>query len=231
MIGILTSLPIEAGCLTSKRLRVGQTIALNEKVLLHISGIGASRAKIGAYNLVTQGVTSLISWGTAGGLAKDLQAGQLIIPKKIVDQNNHSFITDTELRNHFHEILHHRITICNETLLQSNEVITSVGEKQALFSELQAVAVDMESAAVAAVAQQSSIPFIAMRSIVDSAMMSLPDWLPKTFNADNEVQPLKFTWQLCTHPHSVFSLIHIAQCFSRAKHTLTTAAKLIGWRS
>ncbi len=230
MIGIITSLPIEARSLTTKRLRVGQTLKLKKDVLLHVSGMGAERANASACHLIMQGATALISFGTAGGLANNLSSGQLIIPEKIIDQHQNHFLTDIELRNHFHDLLSQRITICDAPLLQSFEVITSVEAKQALFQQFQTVAVDMESASVAMIAKQSSIPFVAIRAIVDAAMMSLPAWLPQTFNAKQEVQPLKFAWHLCKYPSSWKTLFHLGQGFSQAKNTLITAAKLIGWR-
>ena len=67
-IAILVALPIEARSLTSQKLAVGQTVSLTDDLILHISGIGAHRARAGAMHALGIGAGALVSWGTAAGL-------------------------------------------------------------------------------------------------------------------------------------------------------------------
>ena len=59
-------------------------------------------------------------------------------------------------------------------LLTSARSVGSVEDKAALFERTGAVAVDMESAAIAEVAEQHGLPFLAVRVVVDSAGDVLP---------------------------------------------------------
>ncbi len=90
-IGILVALPLEARCFLKRSLPVGETIAIKKNVLLHIGGIGAQRADLGAKHLLSQGAQSLISWGYAAGLDPIVRPGQLIIPEKIIDSEGNYF--------------------------------------------------------------------------------------------------------------------------------------------
>jgi adenosylhomocysteine nucleosidase len=218
MIGILCALAIEARCLP-------KTSRANH-ILFQTTGVGAKRAKLGAEQLVAKGATALMSWGTAGGLSPTLKVGQLIIPDCIVDQKAQVFWTDSHWKSQISQTLNHRLKIHDGALLQTHQMIASINAKQALFIQYKTAAVDMESAAIAEVAQKAGLPFVAIRAVVDSASMSLPFWLPRTLNADHQIQPLKFAWQFCHHPHTWPSLLHLYRGFAMAKKTLSLAAKM-----
>jgi hypothetical protein len=67
-------------------------------------------------------------------------------------------------------------------------MITSARDKAALASRFAAVAVDMESAALAHVCAEHSIPFAAIRAISDMADESLPAAIGGFFHAEGRLR-------------------------------------------
>lgn len=226
-IGVVCALPIEARCLSKQPLPVGQTVALKNNILLHTAGMGPERARSAAMFLIDSGVDALISWGTAGGLAPGVTAGQLILPNQIIDQKNNIFNVNVLWRNQLQMKLGHQITVNHGLLLQAEQIVNAVAGKQHLFSQYQAVAVDMESGAVAEVANREGLPFMAIRSVVDTADVAFPEWLQSSLNSEGEIQLGSLGKKLSLHPTRLKDLIHFSGAFAAARSTLNKIADLL----
>lgn len=217
-----------------RSLPVGQTIAIKQNVLLHIGGIGAQRASIGAKHLLSQGAQSLISWGYAAGLDPIVRPGQLIIPEKIIDSEGNYFFADSnlcqQLQSAINNKINNKIHIHTGFLLQSAQMIGTISNKLMLFAEHRATAIDMESATIAKVAHQAGLPFMAVRAIADSAALSLPFWLDQSLNVDGQLRPIRFLRNFCRYPQTWLPLMHLFQGFNSAKNSLSSTAKLMGWK-
>jgi adenosylhomocysteine nucleosidase len=228
-VGILAALPIEARSLTPKKLSIGQTIALKNNLLLHIAGMGAEQARVGAYHLLSRGVNALVSWGTAGGLAPGLRAGQLVLPNQVMDEQRHVFNVDAEWRTQLKRQLENQLLITDGILLQTQHILTSVSAKQYFFEQYQAVAVDMESVAIATAAHSAKAPFMAIRSIVDTADFALPEWLLQSLTLSGEMRPRALMGKLCRDPRRLQPLIRLARDFSLAQATLKEVQLKAEW--
>ena len=93
-------------------------------------------------------------------------------------------------------------------------------DKNRLYQTTQAIAVDMESAAVAQLAHQAQIPFIAIRSIVDPAQLDLPKALNYAMTDSGVISISKLLRYLCSHPGDLPRLIKLGLHFNAAKKTL-----------
>jgi adenosylhomocysteine nucleosidase len=226
-IGMVVALPIEARMLTRETLAFRTTISIKENILLHIGGMGGQAAEAASQDLLRHGATGLISWGTAGGLSPALAAGTLVLADRILSKRQEVFETDKIWRDHLRTHLAHLAPQCG-ALVQAEQAITSVAAKAQLFSEYQAVAVDMESAAVAAVAKQAGAPFLAIRSIVDAADFALPEWLSVCLDSAGAVRINSLLKFLCRHPRQLPALVHLAQSFAAAQASLRSAAEFLG---
>jgi adenosylhomocysteine nucleosidase len=220
MIGILVALPIEARCFTSQKMAVGQTLAIKNNFLVRVSGMGAAAAQAAAAQLIADGVTALVSWGTAGGLAPDLLPGQLLMPSWVMDQQHNRFAVDKVWRARLQNQIIDQSVVRDGVLLQSSRIISTIADKQDLFRLYHAHAVDMESAAIAATAHAAELPFIAVRSIVDAADFALPEWLYQTLKFSGEMRPFTLIKKLCRDPRRVPELMQLAWYFSRSKVSL-----------
>jgi adenosylhomocysteine nucleosidase len=226
-IAILVALPVEARSLTSQKLRVGQTVSLTDNLILHISGMGAHRARAGAMHALGNGAGALVSWGTAAGLERYAPPGRLILPNQIIDQEQRIFTVDSLWRDQLQSSMGFTVGVSQGAILQVDQLVTSVTHKRQLFSRYGATAIDMESAAIAAVARQEGARFIAVRSIVDTAETAIPHWLLKSLSTTGEIRHWGLAGRLCGRPSGVRDLIQLARAFAVAKSALRIAAKFI----
>ncbi len=225
-VGVITSLPIEAQSLTLQKLQIGQTFLLKPRLLLHVSGMGHDRAHAGAVQLIRYGARALVSWGTAGGLAPGLEAGKLILPDVVMNEQNQIFNTDASWRSELSKELKNYVAICHDPLLQARDIVASVHAKRSLFSQFKAVAVDMESAAIGMAAGQANIKFIAVRSIVDSAEQAFPTWLRPCLTEHGEVKSMEL-FRKALKPQRFIELVALFRAFALAKASLKTAAAMM----
>jgi len=165
--GILVALPEELRTLTKTKVKQGECVTVAENTIITPAGSGSENARIAAQILIDQGAKQLISWGCAGALAPHLKAGDLVIPEYIRTQDNNLIATHTQWSKKIIANLASSIKYYTGTLLESDSVVALADTKNELHHSTHALAVDMESGAVACLAQQAQIPFIALRSIVD----------------------------------------------------------------
>lgn len=220
--GIVVALDAEARNLIAGPMVSGKPIHLKEGPLLRISGSGAVRAKLAAEFLVQKGATSLVTWGSAGGLHVALSPGSLVIPEKILLPDNPGFAVDAA----WHERLCYRLgkhfELHTQPLFQCPFVVTSTSMKRSLFNEHGAIAVDMESAAVAEVAQRAEVPFVAIRAISDPADMVLPTCALEAVDEHGRTRPLRLLRSLARHPKEFPILLLLRRNFTMAQNTLSS---------
>jgi adenosylhomocysteine nucleosidase len=226
-VTIITALPAEARSLTSQKLKIGQTVTLAPHLNLHVSGVGANRGRAAALHAIGQGAKALVSWGTAGGLDTHLPPGRLVLPDRLIDPQQRIFPVDSAWRNQLHASLAPVMSVSRGTLLQVKEIVTGTAAKHQLFTQSRAVAIDMESAAIAAVALQEGARFIAVRSVVDTSDCAIPPWLSTSLNTLGEVRHAALLRRLCYQPSRIFALVQLARAFSVAKSALRIAANFV----
>jgi hopanoid-associated phosphorylase len=219
----------EAKTLTKHRLGIGQTIEVHEGVLVHLSGVGRRRAARAAQSLLNRGATALLSWGTAGGLVPGLAPGCLVLPRTVMGSDSSLFHVDLS----WHERLKSRLEGCTdlrtETLIESPTVLISPEEKRALADRTGAVAVDMESAAVAFTAEQAGLPFVALRVISDTMNQTLPSCVLSAYDTSGHLNMLRLIRGLVRHPGELLEWMRLAKSLRKARRTLAGIARSTGW--
>ena len=147
---------------------------LSGGMLLTVSGIGHAAAAAAARRLIDAGAGALVSWGLAGGLAPSLEAGAVCLPEEVIGPDGTHYPTAGEWRETLSRLVAaHRRVGCG-SLLTSAAPIATAAAKAAAHRDTGAVAVDMESSAVAQAARTHGLPFIAVRAIVDTAADEVP---------------------------------------------------------
>ncbi len=196
--------------------------------LLQISGVGAKRAHLAARTLLEKGATSLLSWGSATGLIPELSPGSLVLPKNIIAVDGSVYPVDATWRENLYAQLKEKVDFHEGLLGESITVLTHAAEKATLFQQTGAIAVDMESAAVAAEAQRAGVPFMAIRAVVDPADMALPQCAIASVDEFGKLRPLWLLKALAKNPVQLFALVRLGRNFHAAQSTLSTVARLIG---
>jgi adenosylhomocysteine nucleosidase len=235
VLGVIAALPAEARCLTGQRVRPRQLLRLG-RTLAYVSGIGEAHARQAALYLLSQGAQALVSWGTAGALAPALRPGALVIPNCVVSlQKQLNPLTkihsvDPVWHERLVEQLQGPLTICTGPMFHSQAVVATPEEKAELFKQTGAIAVDMESAAIAETAAAAGIPFMIIRGIVDLHSLSIPRCTLKALDAYGGLRPLQLWSGVLCHPTELRSLIRLAAHFHTALSSLRRAARIGGPR-
>ncbi len=227
-VGIVVALKAEARSLIKKSVLPETSVRLPESALLRLAGMGPDRAGRAADALVVEGTTALISWGCAGGLQGSILPGTLILPEKILTSDPEPFFVDISWRERLLRRLQGHLDIVTGPLIESRNVLSSSLEKTALFEKSGALAVDMESAAVARVAAAAQLPFLAVRAISDSARWAIPPPFLDATDVFGRVRHFQLLMGLARRPQLLPSLIRLGVSFRAAQNTLTTVARLTG---
>src|SRR5262249_48521295 len=117
-----------------------------------------------------RGAAGIISFGIAGGLAPDLNAGDWVVGSGVRTEQGH-FPTD---RGWARALLEALPSAVHAEIVGADAPIAEPSEKHRLHLRTGAVAVDTESHLAARIAAAHRIPFAACRAVIDPAHSVLP---------------------------------------------------------
>lgn len=221
LLGIVVALPEELTTLASKKIPPN---VLNS-VLVICSGAGAENARKAAETLIANGATHLISWGCAAALSPELKQGDLTLADSLLDAQQVQININSAWHAHAKSSLSKSLAVHTGVLLESKTIVSLSSEKKQLHEQTQAIVLDMESVAVAKVAQEKNLPFLAIRAIADPVTMDLPKAIAYSMNHDGVVVLGRLLMFLFQHPSELPGLIKLGLHFNAAKKTLLQVAK------
>lgn len=228
--GIVVALPEELSSLTSKKLSKGHSHFINKKTLVIYSGAGPINASSAAEHLFSKGATQLISWGCAAALIESLNPGDLILANELIfteESNTIKLEASANWHQRTKELLSSLVNVNIGSLVESKCIVSCSADKKNIHTTTNAAALDMESIAIAKVANQHALPFIAIRVIADPVEMDLPLAVTHSLNQQGEVSICKLMYYLILHPKELPGLIKLGLHFSAAKKTLKLIAKYL----
>ncbi|MBF0355392.1 MAG: purine phosphorylase [Alphaproteobacteria bacterium] len=181
------------------------------------SGADSARARTQALSLAEQGCDLLISFGLAGGLDPALPSGTLLVPMEIIAPDGRRYASAPEVISLFKNA-------CTDPIAGSDEIVSTPAMKAALFERTHAAAVDMESDAVAEVAKQRGLPFLALRALADGSDMCLPSFIAQAVTPEGHTRLGSILQGLLRQPASLPDLLKLAlasrKAFASLKHAL-----------
>jgi adenosylhomocysteine nucleosidase len=193
--------------------------------LVTVAGVGAGRARVAAARLLREGATALVSWGYAGALDPGLRAGTLLLPEAITTEGGQLLSTDAAWRDQVLRLLGGRLPVHSGMLLQAERLIRTPDEKRVLYQRVGAVAVDMESAALAESAQRAAVPFLALRAVSDTANLGIPASVMQAVDATGRVRMGRLLLGLLVRPLDFVPLLRLGIGFRAAQATLAELAR------
>jgi adenosylhomocysteine nucleosidase len=223
--GVVAALAAEARVLGPSQPQGEGLAMLADGNLLAVSGMGSKAARSAAQRLIDAGATSLVSWGLAGGLDPDLQAGAVCVPREVIAADGSRLATARSWRESLSSSVPHRCRVGNDPLLTADRALESTADKSAARRATGACAVDMESSAVAQVAEAHGVPFIAVRVIVDTARDSIPAAVAGASRA-GQVHLGRLILGLMRSPGQIASLLRLARRYRVALRSLQAVAAL-----
>lgn len=227
-IGFITALPAEAGSLHRRRPGFDGLAELPGGHLLTVSGTGPDHARRAAARLLDHGVSALVSWGCAAALDARLKPGDLALPERILGTDGRAHATHAEWRGRVIAALPSDLPTVAGALAESPEIVADGAAKQALYAVTKALAVDMESAAIARVAEARGLPFLAVRAIADSASMALPRAVSLALTPRGDVRFAILLTQVLSQPGQILELLSLGRAFGAAMASLRLARSRMG---
>ncbi|MEY4768364.1 MAG: hypothetical protein RL637_1003, partial [Pseudomonadota bacterium] len=118
-------------------------------------------------------------------------------------------------------------------LIESNQIIQSSTDKQFLYDNSGAIALDMETVAIAKIALKYQLPLLTIRVIADPLSISLPPAVIQNMDQKGNINLIQLIRYLFFHPSEIIKLIQLGGCFYKAKKTLCQIAKqltvIVNW--
>jgi adenosylhomocysteine nucleosidase len=217
MLGVVCGLKSEAACLAGLA-----------AVVVRPTGARPAAAARLSWVLLAGGCTALVSFGTAGGLAPDLAPGTLVLAGAVVDGTGRRFAADADAAARLAAAAGDRgLAARTGAVAGVARPLLTPAAKDAWQRTTGAIAVDMESLAVAAVATEAGVPFVVVRAVADPADRAVPAWVMGCIAADGSSRAGPVLARLARHPADVASLIRLAREARAAMATLRRVAPLL----
>lgn len=206
----------------------------NQEVVLVATGIGPAQGREAARRAMRTlpRPRLVISTGVAGGLAPHLRAGDLVIADRVLMERPQDSILEevarapSDLVRAVEDALGRAgLPVSTGALLTVDRVLASAGAKHAAFRRSGAIAVDMESAAIAAEAAAAGLPFICVRAVIDGVDDEIPGAeLP---DATGHVAPLRAAAYFLSRPSALMQVPAILRHLTRATASIAAALETL----
>lgn len=224
-IGFIVALTREAQTIQTGVKSNSEIINLNNNSKLIVSGMGYDRARLSAEHLIKAGCKCLISWGSCAALSPELNIGDIIIPKTLINSSNKPIdLIPNTLPT---EVFNHKFVKINKAFLHLDSVITSENEKKRLHINTGAVAGDMESLAVIEAAQQYEIDYSIVRAVSDTTKTVIPYKITQHITPYGDLVFPDFYKALLFNPSSIIELIQLGKGFQSAMSNLSLIKNII----
>jgi adenosylhomocysteine nucleosidase len=176
-------------------------------VLVH-TGVGPRAALSATRNLLERFQPKLlISSGFAGGLSDELEVGDVVFDPRA-----------TQLA------MARAARLFVGRIATSARALESPANKAAFRKETGAVAVDMESSAIAEACGGTATPFVCMRGVSDAAADPLPVPMAHWFDLDGQrPRPLGLLRFLAAHPGRIIRFARFLSGLPKARKAMTAA--------
>lgn len=175
-----------------------------------------ARARSLAVELLADGAEGLVSFGLAGGLSAGAGAGTLVLALAVVTGGGRLPCWAAWTSALAERLPHARLGV----VAAAEGIVVSPAEKRLLADRTGAVAVDMESGAVAEICAAAGKPFIVLRVVADPLHRAIPKAALAMMNGGMA----GLAGSLLARPSQVPELLRLATEARRALKVLAAAA-------
>lgn len=228
--GLVTGLAVEAAILR----RLANFSHPDRLSFIACAGADTGRARQAAQQLLAKGAEVLVSFGVAGGLDPALRPGALLLPERVGGNSGLAVTVDATWRRYLVDRLTRGDRLAQSGLEAAGGVLVSTpgmvatpADKRRLRHDSGAVAVDMESHAVALVAAAAGVPFVALRAVADPAERSLPAALLDAIAADGRPRVGRLVARLSRRPWQVPAVFRLRRDLRAALATLRQTTEVL----
>lgn len=163
----------------------------------------------------------VISAGFSGGLRPDLQIGDVVIGNSIVDRAGQELRIDVRMAPDAQRGWH------VGRLVMVDEIVRTVADKQRLAERSGALAVDMESLAVAQKCAENHVRFLAVRAISDDLSADLPPEVMSVFGGTGSLRAGVIAGAVWKRPGSIKDMWRLRERAVSASERLAVFLQMI----
>ncbi len=223
-LGVITGLAQEADCL--------DVFPADERPFVGIAAARPAKAAALAVEMIGNGCKALLSFGMAGGLSADLKAGDMVLASSVIAPDGTVFETSGPWLAGARAVMGEGggegegITVA--AIAGSDGVVATPAAKRELAKDTDAVAVDMESHAVARAAAAGGVAFLVIRAVADPLDRAVPAWLRGKISDGGRPRYGAILAGLALRPWGLPGLIGLKGDSGRALRSLRRAAGRLG---
>jgi adenosylhomocysteine nucleosidase len=196
------------------------------------TGIGPLRAREAARRAFEKlpRPERVISTGVAGALSKGLAVGDLVVVERFVfaeSSGGNRIVTlpCSHLGDAERALRLAGMGFATGAMLTSHRALATGEEKRRAKTETGAIAVDMESAAIAAEALARDLPFVCIRSVLDTVDEEI--FAADLADEHGRVQPRRAAQFLVRNPAAIFRIPRMMRNLARASKSLADAIEAL----
>jgi adenosylhomocysteine nucleosidase len=199
-------------------------------------GIGHRRATETARRAFDSmfGAELVIGTGVVGALSSGLKPGDLVLCDRVLTLDSDGQVAehviavgDAHLRAVGRSLASADIAYSTGAILTSHRVLATGAEKRRAKESTGAIAVDMETAAIASEAAARGLPFIAIRAVLDEVDDEVVG--AEMADEDGNVRPLAATSYLIRNPATMLKLPKMIRNLARATDAIADALTAIAY--
>ncbi len=224
-IGIVCAMSIEIAtflnrCLSQKKYKEGRFVfrgGLYDGIRIAVaqSGLGFANARAATQALIdTHTPRWILSCGFSGGLIPELKIGHIVLANGIVDTHGQEMAVDLKMNEN------RKGGLFIGRYVVADEMVRTIEEKMQLAEKYNAIAVDMESLAVAQACREAKLPFMTVRAVSDDLSEDLPKEIHSVINSSGSARLGATVGALWKRPGSAKDMWHLRENALRAANSL-----------
>jgi adenosylhomocysteine nucleosidase len=181
------------------------------------SGMGFAKARRATQALIDAHTPDwVLSIGFSGGLLPTMTIGDLVLANSIADTHGNELQVDLKMSDDPKNGIH------VGRFLNTDEIVRTVEEKKRLAEEHDAIAVDLESLAVAQVCSETGTRFMAVRVLSDDLSYDLPPEVLSIIGSTGAVRVGSALGSLWKRPSSIKDMWRLRETAHQAAERLAT---------
>ena len=181
------------------------------------SGMGFAKARRATEALIDAHTPNwVLSIGFSGGLLPTMKIGDMVLANSIVDTHGNELQVDLKMSDDPKNGIH------VGRFLNTDEIVRTVEEKKRLAREHAAIAVDLESLAVAQVCRDTGTRFMAVRVLSDDLSYDLPPEVLSIIGSTGAVRVGSALGSLWKRPSSIKDMWRLRETAHQAAERLAT---------
>ena len=171
-----------------------------------------------------RGVSGIISFGIAGGLAPHVRPGDIVVGTEVITASTRYACCSAWTASLLEALPRAR----RAPIFGAITPALTVLEKEALWHATGAAAVDMESRDAAEVARHYRLPFAVLRVILDPAHQAVPGSALVGAGRDGKTDIIAVLTSLARRPREIPSLVRLAGDAYKANRSLLRSRQVLG---